>query len=164
MSDLLINSLMAEGSLELALETAIDNEIKEGAGENDKEKTTESKDVIADVPLLHLTQQLLKTSSTQVLSEFQQLFLKPPTLQWPYTPPPRPMTVELLLKLQRLVIGSFFLHHEDERPWYLIKGWLGVSQAMWEQYSEDKFSPRDEHTRKHKRNDSEDAHNTSMNA
>lgn len=111
---------MAEGSLESAVETAIDNEIKEGAGENDKEKTSESKDKIVDVPLLHLTQQLLKASSTQVLGEFQQLFLKPPILQWPYTPPPRPMTVELLLKLQRLLIGSFFLHHEDERPWYLI--------------------------------------------
>lgn len=114
---------MAEGSLESALETAIDNEIEEGAGENDKEKTSETKDKIVDVPLLHLTQQLLKTSSAQVLGEFQQLFLKPPILQWPYTPPPRPMTVELLLKLQRLLIGSFFLHHEDERPWYLIKGW-----------------------------------------
>ena len=131
MSDLLINSLMAEGSLESALETAIDNEIKEGAGENDKEKTSESKDIIADVPLLHLTQQLLKTSSTQVLSEFQQLFLKPPSLQWPYTPPPRPMTVELLLKLQRLVIGSFFLHHEDERPWYLIKGKLVIHKRPY---------------------------------
>lgn len=120
MSELLISSLMAEGSLESAVETAIDNEIKEGAGENDKEKTSESKDKIVDVPLLHLTQQLLKASSTQVLGEFQQLFLKPPILQWPYTPPPRPMTVELLLKLQRLLIGSFFLHHEDERPWYLI--------------------------------------------
>ena len=113
---------MAEGSLESALETAIDSEIKTDAGENEKEKTSESKDKIIDVPLLHLTQQLLKTSSTQVLEEFQQLFLKPPFLQWPYTPPPRPMTVELLLKLQRLLIGSFFLHHEDERPWYLIKG------------------------------------------
>ena len=122
MSDLLISSLMAEGSLESALDTAIDNEIKEGAGENDKEKTSESKDKIVDVPLLYLTQQLLKTSSTQVLGEFQQLFLKPPILQWPYSPPPYPMTVELLLKLQRLLIGSFFLHHEDERPWYLMKG------------------------------------------
>ena len=122
MSDLLISSLMAEGSLESALETAIDSEIKAGAGENEKEKTSESKDKIVDVPLLHLTQQLLKTSSTQVLEEFQQLFLKPPFLQWPYIPPPRPMTVELLLKLQRLLIGSFFLHHEDKRPWYLIKG------------------------------------------
>ena len=129
MLDLLIKSLMAEGSLESALETTIDSEIKGGAGENDKEKTTESKDKIADVPLLHLAQHLLKTSSAQVLGEFQQLFLKPPKLQWPYTPPPRPMTVELLLKLQRLLIGSFFLYHEDERPWYLVKG--NCSLMFW---------------------------------
>lgn len=122
MSDLLISSLMAEGSLESALETAIENERKEGAGKNDKEKTSETKDEVVDVPLLHLTQQLLKTSSGQVLSEFQQLNLKPPVVQWPYIPPPRSMTVELLLKLQRLLIGSFFLHHEDDRPWYLFKG------------------------------------------
>ena len=113
---------MAEGSLESALENAVDNEIKGGAGENDKEKKSESKDIIVEVPLLHLTQQLLKASSTQVLAEFHQLVLKPPTLQWPYTPPPCPVTVELLLKLQRLLIGSFILHHEDDRPWYLMKG------------------------------------------
>ncbi|XP_068720941.1 E3 ubiquitin-protein ligase HERC2-like [Montipora capricornis] len=122
MSDLLISSLMAEGSLESALENAVDNEIKGGAGENDKEKKSESKDIIVEVPLLHLTQQLLKASSTQVLAEFHQLILKPPTLQWPYTPPPCPVTVELLLKLQRLLVGSFILHHEDDRPWYLMKG------------------------------------------
>lgn len=122
MSDVLISSLMAEGSLESALDNAIDNEIKESASKNDKEKSTECKDILVEIPLLHLTQQLLKASSTKVLAEFQGLFYKPPILQWPYTPPPCTMTVELLLKLQRLLIGSFILHHEDETPWYLRKG------------------------------------------
>lgn len=122
MSDVLISSLMAEGSLESALDNAIDNEIKQSASKNDKEKSTECKDILVEIPLLHLTQQLLKASSTKVLAEFQGLFYKPPILQWPYTPPPCTMTVELLLKLQRLLIGSFILHHEDERPWYLRKG------------------------------------------
>ena len=113
---------MAEGSLESALKAATENEIKEGAGENDKEKTSESKDKVIDVPILHLTQQLLKASATQVLSELQDLFLRPPVLQWPYIPPPRPMTMELLLKMQRLLIGSFFLNDEVDKPWYLMKG------------------------------------------
>lgn len=122
MSDVLISSLMAEGSLESALDNAIDNEIKQSASKNDKEKSTECKDILVEIPLLHLTQQLLKASATKVLAEFQGLFYKPPILQWPYTPPPCTMTVELLLKLQRLLIGSFILHHKDERPWYLRKG------------------------------------------
>ena len=122
MSELLISSLMAEGSLDSALATAIEFETKEYAGENGKEKVSESKDAILMVPLLHLTQQLLRTSASQVLNDLRELARKPPALQWPYIPPPRSMTVELLLKVQRLLIGSFFVSEEEEKPWYLCRG------------------------------------------
>lgn len=82
-----------------------------------------------DIPILHLVQQLLKTSSCQVLAEFKDLSLKPLVLQWPYIPPARTMNVELLLKLQRILIGSFFSEDEEERLWYRNKGKKSVFSA-----------------------------------
>lgn len=54
MLDFLISSLMVEGSLEFVLENVVDNEIKGGVGENDKEKKLESKDIIVEVFLFYL--------------------------------------------------------------------------------------------------------------
>lgn len=122
MSELLVNSLMADGSLELALENAIENEISSYKIEKDKDKGTETKEFASNVPILHLAQQLLKSSSSHVRAEFQEMILKPPKLQWPYTPPARTTTVELLLKLQRLLISNLFTKEGSEKPWFISNG------------------------------------------
>ncbi|XP_048589232.1 E3 ubiquitin-protein ligase HERC2 isoform X2 [Nematostella vectensis] len=118
MINLLISSLMAEGSLEQALENAIDQETSCYTGE--KDLGIDTKESITAIPLLYLTQQLLKTSCTQTLAAFKELFVRPPKMQWPYTQPPQPVTVELLLKLQRLLIGNFFMSDDgEENPWFV---------------------------------------------
>lgn len=121
MVELLVNSLMAEGSLESALENAIENEIANHKL-SEKDYGTETKDSAISVPILHLAQQLLKTSSTQVRAEFQEMVLKPPKLQWPYSPPARTTMVELLLKLQRLLIGKLFVNETSDVPWFSSDG------------------------------------------
>jgi E3 ubiquitin-protein ligase HERC2 len=122
MSELLVNSLMADGSLESALENAIENEMSSHKSEKDKDHGTETKDMASTVPILHLAQQLLKTSSAHVRAEFQEMILKPPKLQWPYTLPARTTTVELLLKLQRLLIGNLFVREGNDKPWFINDG------------------------------------------
>lgn len=121
MLELLVNSLMAEGSLESALENAIENEIANHKL-SEKEYGTETKDFATSVPILHLTQQLLKSSSAQVRAEFQEMTLKPPKLQWPYAPPARTTMVELLLKLQRLLMGNLFVKEGSDKPWFINDG------------------------------------------
>ena len=122
MSELLIGSLMAEGSLESALEAATELDTKEYSGENGKEKASESKDLIISMPLLHLTQQLLRSSAAQAQAELRDVVRRPPSPQWPHVPPSVVPTGQLLLKLQRLLIGSFFAEREGEKPWYLCRG------------------------------------------
>lgn len=125
MVELLVNSLMAEGSLESALDNAIENEIANHKL-SEKDYGTETKDFATTVPILHLTQQLLKSSSAHIRAEFQEMILKPPKLQWPYSPPARTTTVELLLKLQRLLIGKLFVNNGGDKPWFINDGecWL----------------------------------------
>ena len=104
MIDLLIQSLMVEGKLESAFENAVKDELSQD--KNDNPSTV--LDISNSTPLLQLARELLRSCVDKCLSRFHA--------NKKQSDPPvednktrnRNAIMELLLKLQRLFVGSIF--------------------------------------------------------
>jgi E3 ubiquitin-protein ligase HERC2 len=104
MIELLVNSLMSDGGLEVALDTAIQVE------SISKPVLTTAMSDTTIVPLLQLVEQLLSTATMHLLVHFTDLataFLTDQQ-QLPPTRISRSASLELLLRFQHLLFGKFF--------------------------------------------------------
>ncbi|CAB3375688.1 Hypothetical predicted protein [Cloeon dipterum] len=105
MTDLLVNSLMADGGLEAALEAAIRAEVTFALETNLdflSESAQETKRAIINegsIPLLHLIKQLLKTMSGTTLGKLANLSTLRPAEE------EKPPSLDLLIRFQRLLIA-----------------------------------------------------------
>ena len=105
MIDLLIDSLMVEGNLESAFESAVQAEIEQEVNDHPPEVL----DVSNHPPLLQLARELLRNSANTCLSRFQLNKRKSDDLSSGSSKQTKRSSImELLLKLQRLLIGSVF--------------------------------------------------------
>lgn len=105
MIDLLIESLMVEGSLETAFETAVQDQIAQDINDHPEGDS----DVSNNTPLLQLSKQLLRCSTDACLSRFHMNKERSDKLgDENKARCRRSLVIDLLLKLQRLLIGSSF--------------------------------------------------------
>lgn len=104
MIDLLIESLVVEGSLESAFEAAVKAEIAQEANDHPDSLL----DVSNTTPLLLLAKELLRSSVDKCLSTFQVNEERSDDLKDENKTTKRSPIMNLLLKLQRLLVGSIF--------------------------------------------------------
>lgn len=116
MIDLLIQSLMVEGSLEDAFQNAIRDELSLGKNDNPAGVL----DISNCTPLLQLARELLRSCVDKCLSRFHANKMQSDLQVEGSKTRNRSASMELLLKLQRLFVGSIFAvflaHHSSNCP------------------------------------------------
>jgi hypothetical protein len=113
MIDLLIQSLMVEGNLESAFQNAVKDELSQDKNDNPSSVV----DISNSTPLLQLARELLRSCVDKCLSRFHANKIRPDAPVEDNKIRNRNAIMELLLKLQRLFIGSiytvFMAHHQS---------------------------------------------------
>lgn len=104
MIDLLIQSLMVEGNLESAFQTAVKDEMSDEKNDNPSSVL----DISSSTPLLQLARELLRSCVDKCLSRFHANKTRSDTQMEDNKTRNRSAIMELLLKLQRLFVGSIF--------------------------------------------------------